>query len=87
VLRGLSLSIGPGATAVLGPSGCGKSTLLRLVAGLDPVAAGTISLGGEDITGRSPRERDVAWTAQDNPLYPHLDVEENIGFALRARKE
>jgi len=70
----------------VGPSGCGKTTVLRMVAGLEEVTSGTISLGGEVANDRSPRERDVAMVFQNYALYPHLTVHQNIGFSLSVRR-
>lgn len=82
----VSLHIDDGEFVVLvGPSGCGKTTLLRLVAGLEVMTAGTIELGGRDITHAPPKSRDTAMVFQDYALYPHMTVRENIGFGLRLR--
>jgi multiple sugar transport system ATP-binding protein len=70
---------------LLGPSGCGKSTLLRAVAGLTPLSAGRVLLDDRDITHAPPRDRDLAMVFQSYALYPHLSVEKNMGFPLRAR--
>jgi ABC-type sugar transport system ATPase subunit len=70
---------------VLGPSGCGKSTLLRLIAGLEPLSAGTIRIDGRRIDDRSPSQRDVAMVFQSYALYPHMTVRGNIEFPLRMR--
>lgn len=86
ILRGVDIDIAERSFAVLvGPSGCGKSTLLRMVAGLESPDAGTIQLGGRDVTTREPRERDVAMVFQSYALYPHLTVRENLAFGLRLR--
>jgi sn-glycerol 3-phosphate transport system ATP-binding protein/multiple sugar transport system ATP-binding protein len=86
ILRGVDLEIAEGAFAVLvGPSGCGKSTLLRLVAGLEEVDAGTITLKGRDVTMLPPRDRDVAMVFQSYALYPHLTVRQNLAFGLTLR--
>ncbi|KAA2261427.1 ABC transporter ATP-binding protein [Solihabitans fulvus] len=71
---------------LLGPSGCGKSTLLRAIAGLTPLTEGRIRLADRDITNIPPRDRDLAMVFQSYALYPHLSVERNIGFPLRARR-
>ncbi len=85
-LRGVSLTAKEDeVVAVLGPSGAGKTTLLRVVAGLLRPAAGAVRLGGVDITGRSPQERNVAMMFESYALYPHLTVRENCLFALGAR--
>jgi multiple sugar transport system ATP-binding protein len=86
-VRGIDLDIADGEFAVLvGPSGCGKSTLLRTIAGLEEISAGEISIGGEVVNDMRPRDRDVAMVFQDYALYPHMTVEKNIGFGLRARR-
>ncbi|WP_231421354.1 ABC transporter ATP-binding protein [Pseudomonas sp. Leaf59] len=70
-------------SVILGPSGCGKSTLLRLVAGLDSPDAGSIHIGGVDVTRRPPSERHCAMVFQNYALYPHMTVEDNIGYGLK----
>ncbi len=70
---------------VVGPSGSGKSTLLRMIAGLETPSAGSIAIGGRDVTAWSPRERDVAMVFQDPALFPYLSVFDNLAFGLRAR--
>ena len=85
---GLDLHIAEGEFLVLvGPSGCGKSTILRSLAGLEPVAAGRITIGGKDVTGLEPKERDIAMVFQNYALYPHYTVRENMGFALKLAKK
>lgn len=80
----LDLDIADGEFLVLvGPSGCGKSTVLRLLAGLESVESGQITIGGVDVTHRPPRERDVAMVFQNYALYPNMTVAANMGFALR----
>ncbi|MDQ3941310.1 MAG: ABC transporter ATP-binding protein [Actinomycetota bacterium] len=71
---------------VVGPSGSGKTTLLRCIAGLTDVDAGTIRVGGRDVTRADPGDRDVAMVFQELALYPHISVRANISFGLRARK-
>ncbi len=71
---------------IVGPSGSGKSTLLRLVAGLESLDGGSIHLDGRQIDSLAPADRDVAMVFQDQVLYPHLNVFENIAFGLRARR-
>ncbi len=84
--RGVELTIEDGELFVIvGPSGSGKSTLLRLVAGLESLDSGSLWLDGRRIDELAPRDRDVAMVFQDQVLYPHLDVFENIAFGLRAR--
>ncbi|MBA2468596.1 MAG: ABC transporter ATP-binding protein [Chloroflexia bacterium] len=82
-VRNVSLTIGPGEfTTILGPSGGGKSTTLRLIAGLDTPDGGTISIDGVDVTRFPPPRRDCALVFQHYALFPHLTVEENVGFGL-----
>lgn len=86
-VKDLDLEIADGEFLVLvGPSGCGKSTTLRALAGLEPTNGGTISIGGTDVTGKEPGDRDIAMVFQDYALYPHMTVRENMGFALSIRK-
>ena len=73
-----------GFVVLLGPTGAGKTTLLRLVAGLERPDAGSVSLGGHDVTTASPAERDVAFVFQQYSLYPHLSVFDNLAFPLRS---
>ncbi len=85
---GLSMEVHDGEFMVLvGPSGCGKTTALRMVAGLEEISDGTISIGGRVVNQLSPKERDIAMVFQNYALYPHLSVGENIAFGLRLRKE
>jgi lactose/L-arabinose transport system ATP-binding protein len=84
VIHGVSLEIADGEFCVfVGPSGCGKSTLLRMIAGLEEVSAGSISIGGREVTNADPSERGVAMVFQTYALYPHMTVEENMGFGLK----
>jgi len=86
-VSGVSLAIGDGEFVVLlGPSGCGKTTLMRMIAGLESPDEGSIRLGGEEITGRDPRDRDIAMVFQSYALYPHMTIAQNIGYPLRVRK-
>ena len=83
----VSLDIGDGEFMVLvGPSGCGKSTLLRMIAGLEDVTEGQISIGGTDVTELAPRRRDIAMVFQSYALYPHMSVRKNIGYGLKVRR-
>jgi multiple sugar transport system ATP-binding protein len=83
----VSLTIASGEFLVLvGPSGCGKSTLLRMIAGLEEVTAGTISIGGREVTELPPRSRDIAMVFQSYALYPHMTVRQNLGYGLKVRK-
>jgi multiple sugar transport system ATP-binding protein len=82
----VSLTIADGEFMVLvGPSGCGKSTLLRMIAGLEEITDGTISIGDRDVTELPPPERDIAMVFQNYALYPHMNVRENLGFGLSVR--
>ncbi|MGI9395306.1 MAG: ABC transporter ATP-binding protein [Boseongicola sp.] len=84
VIHGVDLEINEGEFCVfVGPSGCGKSTLLRMVAGLEETSDGTIHIGERDVTHVDPAERGVAMVFQTYALYPHMTVEENMGFGLR----
>jgi multiple sugar transport system ATP-binding protein len=83
----VSLEIADGEFMVLvGPSGCGKSTILRILAGLEEVTAGEITVGGRDVTDLPPKDRDIAMVFQNYALYPHMTVEQNLGFGLKLRK-
>jgi lactose/L-arabinose transport system ATP-binding protein len=83
-VKDVNLSVADGEFVVLvGPSGCGKSTLLRTISGLEEVSAGQVFIGGEDVTEHDPSERGVAMVFQSYALYPHMTVEQNIGFGLR----
>mgnify|MGYP002655980373 FL=1 len=83
----LDLEIADGEFLVLvGPSGCGKSTTLRALAGLENISSGRILIGEEDVTGTEPGQRDIAMVFQNYALYPHLTVEQNMGFALKLAK-
>ena len=86
VLRGINIDIPDGAfVALVGPSGCGKSTLLRMVAGLEEVVTGEISIGDQVINEVLPKHRNVAMVFQNYALYPHLTIRENMGFSLKLR--
>lgn len=86
VLHGISLEVASGEfVSLLGASGCGKTTLLRIVAGLETVTSGTVSIADEDVTGLPPERRDIAMMFQSYALLPHLSVLENIRFPLRMR--
>jgi multiple sugar transport system ATP-binding protein len=83
----LNLRIEDGELVVLvGPSGCGKSTTLRMLAGLEGVDDGIIRIGDRDVTDMRPKDRDIAMVFQDYALYPHMTVEQNIGFHLKIQK-
>jgi multiple sugar transport system ATP-binding protein len=82
----VNLTIADGEFVVLvGPSGCGKSTLLRMIAGLEEITEGTISIGDVDVTELEPSNRDIAMVFQNYALYPHMNVRENLGFGLSVR--
>ena len=84
VLHGLNASIEEGEfLAILGESGCGKSTLLRMIAGLEEISDGEVSIGGRVVNNLSPRERNIAMVFQSYALYPHMSVRENICFPLQ----
>jgi sn-glycerol 3-phosphate transport system ATP-binding protein len=86
VIHGVNISIDDGAFVVLvGPSGCGKSTLLRMIAGLENITGGEISIGDRVVNNVPPKERDIAMVFQNYALYPHMTVAANMGFSLRLR--
>ena len=83
----VSVEIASGEFLVLvGPSGCGKSTLLRMIAGLEDVTDGSITIGDRDVTKLPPRARDIAMVFQNYALYPHMTVRENLGYGLKVRR-
>ncbi|MEC7965373.1 MAG: ATP-binding cassette domain-containing protein, partial [Pseudomonadota bacterium] len=87
VIHGVDLEIEDGEFCVfVGPSGCGKSTLLRMVAGLEETTDGAIQIGARDVTRADPADRGVAMVFQTYALYPHMTVEENMGFGLKMNK-
>ena len=87
VIPGADLEINEGEFIVfVGPSGCGKSTLLRLIAGLEDVTSGTLSINGKDVTDLPPAERRLAMVFQSYALYPHMSVRDNIAFPLKMAK-
>ena len=84
---GVDLEIQDGEFVVLvGPSGCGKSTTLRMVAGLEEISSGEISIGGRVVNEVLPKDRDIAMVFQNYALYPHMTVRENLAFGLKLRK-
>jgi multiple sugar transport system ATP-binding protein len=86
-VKSLGLSVREGELLVLlGPSGCGKSTTLRMIAGLEEVSGGTISIGGRVVNDVHPKDRDIAMVFQNYALYPHMTVRDNMGFALKMRR-
>jgi multiple sugar transport system ATP-binding protein len=87
VLRGVSATLAPGEfLSLVGPSGCGKTTLLRILAGLEAADAGTVSMGGRDVTRLRPADRDVAMVFQNYALYPHLTAGQNMAVPLAMRR-
>jgi sn-glycerol 3-phosphate transport system ATP-binding protein len=85
-IKGVGFDIGDGQFCVLvGPSGCGKSTLLRMVAGLETVTCGEISIGGRVVNDVEPADRDIAMVFQNYALYPHMSVYNNMAYGLRNR--
>ena len=87
VLHGINLEINQGEFVVfVGPSGCGKSTLMRMVAGLETITSGNITIEGRLVNHLPPRERDIAMVFQDYALYPHKTVFDNLAFGLKLRK-
>ncbi|MCE6075552.1 MULTISPECIES: ABC transporter ATP-binding protein [Rhizobium/Agrobacterium group] len=84
VIKGVDLDVKDGEFCVfVGPSGCGKSTLLRMIAGLEEITSGGLTIGGKDMTRIGPSERGVAMVFQSYALYPHMTVRDNIGFGLK----
>jgi multiple sugar transport system ATP-binding protein len=87
VVHGVSLDIPDGAFVVLlGPSGCGKSTLLRMIAGLEKVTSGDIRIGGRVVNDMHPKDRDIAMVFQNYALYAHMNVFDNMSFAMSLKK-
>ena len=87
VLRNISIVTQKGEFVTLvGPSGCGKSTLLRMLAGLEHVTSGTISIGGRVVKDPPPKKRDIAMVFQSYALYPHMTVAENMAFSMTLRR-
>src|SRR5678816_3638241 len=82
VLHGVSVDIADGEFVILvGPSGCGKSTLLRMIAGLEEITSGEIAIGDRVVNNLAPKDRDIAMVFQSYALYPHMTVEQNMGFS------
>ena len=87
VLNNISLDIDRGEfITLLGSSGCGKTTTIRIIAGLETPNSGKVILNGNDITGLAPEKRDVNTVFQNYALFPHMNVEKNIGYGLRLKK-
>jgi multiple sugar transport system ATP-binding protein len=86
-VKGMNLDIPDGEFVVfVGPSGCGKSTALRMIAGLEDISGGKVFIGDQVVNDLPPRQRDIAMVFQNYALYPHMNVRENMGFALKLRK-
>jgi multiple sugar transport system ATP-binding protein len=86
-VHGVDLNVADGEFVVLvGPSGCGKSTTLRMIAGLESITAGKLSIGGRVVNDVPPKDRDIAMVFQNYALYPHMSVRDNMAFALKLRK-
>ena len=87
VIHGVDFEIEDGEFVVLvGPSGCGKSTLLRMIAGLEGISGGDLSIGGRVVNSVPPKDRDIAMVFQNYALYPHMSVYDNMAYGLRNRK-
>lgn len=87
VIHGIDAQIDDGEFIVMvGPSGCGKSTLLRMVAGLEDITGGDISIGNRTVNGVEPAQRDIAMVFQNYALYPHMSVFDNMAYGLRIRR-
>jgi sn-glycerol 3-phosphate transport system ATP-binding protein len=85
-IKGVSLDIADGEMIVLvGPSGCGKSTLLRMVAGLESITSGDVTIAGRRVNALEPAERDIAMVFQNYALYPHMSVRQNLAYGLKNR--
>ncbi|MDT5196491.1 MAG: multiple sugar transport system ATP-binding protein [Mycobacterium sp.] len=86
-VKDLSIHIADGEFIILvGPSGCGKSTTLNMIAGLEDISSGELSIGGERVNEKAPKDRDIAMVFQSYALYPHMTVRQNIGFPLTLAK-
>ncbi|MFT3663068.1 MAG: sn-glycerol-3-phosphate ABC transporter ATP-binding protein UgpC [Gordonia sp. (in: high G+C Gram-positive bacteria)] len=86
-VQGVNLQIADGEFVILvGPSGCGKSTTLNMIAGLEDISSGTLSIGGQVMNDVAPKDRDIAMVFQSYALYPHMTVRENIAFPLTLQK-
>ena len=86
-VNGINLTVADGEFMVLvGPSGCGKSTTLRMIAGLEEISGGTVSIDGQVVNEVLPKDRDIAMVFQNYALYPHMSVYDNMAFGLKLRK-
>ena len=87
IINNINLEIADKEFIVLvGASGCGKSTILRMIAGLEDITSGTISIGDKVVNNIHPKDRDIAFVFQSYALYPHMNVYDNIAFGLKMRK-
>ncbi|MBL8525419.1 MAG: sn-glycerol-3-phosphate import ATP-binding protein UgpC [Betaproteobacteria bacterium] len=87
VVHGVDANIADGEFIVIvGPSGCGKSTLLRMIAGLEAISGGEVSIGGTVVNNLEPKDRDIAMVFQNYALYPHMTVYDNMAYGLKIRK-
>ena len=87
-VQNMSLDIPHNEFLVLvGPSGCGKSTTLRMIAGLEEISGGEIYIGDQVVNEKDPKDRNISMVFQNYALYPHMTVEENLGFSLKIAKE
>src|ERR1700759_2148459 len=85
-VKDLNLDVADGEFMILvGPSGCGKSTALRMIAGLEDITGGEISIGDRVVNDLAPKDRDIAMVFQNYALYPHMTVEQNLAFGLQLR--
>ena len=88
IINNLNLSIEKGERLILlGPSGCGKSTILRMISGLETITTGNLYLNGKLANDVDSGDRDIAMVFQNYALYPHMTIEENVGYGLRIHKE
>ena len=86
VTHGISFDVADGEfVALVGPPGCGKSTLLRMIAGLEEITSGTVSIAGQVVNDIEPKQRDIAMVSQNYALYPYMSVRDNMGFSLHLR--
>ena len=88
VIKDVSLDIkSQSFTVLVGPSGCGKSTMLRMIAGLEDINSGTISIDDQVVNDLPPKERNIAMVFQSYALYPHMTVFDNMAFGLKLEKD
>ena len=86
VIHGVNMEIADGEfIVILGPSGCGKSTLLRMVAGLEKITGGEVTIGDRVVNNLEPKDRDIAMVFQNYALYPHMSVYDNMAYGLRIK--